>query len=566
MKIIKEKAEETHLNEVNVLINLDSPHVVSLEETFFNTSQQLVIVTELAYQSLRQTVREVRESPLDEEVILNYFIQICQGLFDMHSRKFIHGDLKPDNILIFLDQTVKLCDLGCAINKNQQKQNQKQFEGTGTRIYWAPEIRQTGATFESEIFTLGLVLHELMYGFLPSQDQIIFRSTVSSLYSNELNQLLLKLLQIDPLRRPTIFELLSDDLLFYHQQKRAFDLAEIQFEYEYSEIQVNWVYYQNKDQYFGQVHKDSQIPHGYGLKIKDNDLKIIGVWVNGLINGPFLVVYDQNKSKEGICIDGVPHGEVLYKEKRQGQIAENFTKQDDDMILAVRDNGKIISASEYKDCLPNGQVLIQHQDQIIFDGQYKNGKAYGKGMQITSNGCRYVGHFENDVKSGFGLYYYSNGNIHAGMWSNNEQNGFGNRRYNEGQIIRGQCINQKFTGQCTLLVLKETPRQSDEILMQINELSLKPIEEQLNPEALSKIFKFESPYHLKFSGDFVKDKFTGLGEMSNDKGEKWVGEFENFKQNGFCSYQKDDVVYFQGYWKDGQFVEETNFQNDYYRR
>lgn len=49
---------------------------------------------------------------LDEITVLGYFTQICDALLHMHSQRIMHRDLKPANILVCMDGTVKLGDMG----------------------------------------------------------------------------------------------------------------------------------------------------------------------------------------------------------------------------------------------------------------------------------------------------------------------------------------------------------------------------------------------------------------------------------------------------------------------
>ena len=82
--------------EVNLLKNLDHPHIVAYKQSYF-TLEQLIIIMEycevgdLSYHIKR---RMNKSEQFTEEEIFNWFIQICLALEYVHARRVIHRDLK----------------------------------------------------------------------------------------------------------------------------------------------------------------------------------------------------------------------------------------------------------------------------------------------------------------------------------------------------------------------------------------------------------------------------------------------------------------------------------------
>jgi hypothetical protein len=97
---------------------------------------------------------------------INYFKQIVEGLKYLHDNDIIHRDIKPSNIL-FLDDTIKICDFGLAkkvsnkLIENNNLDNSYSSE-IGTNYYRAPEINNYHYNNKIDIYSLGIILIELL--------------------------------------------------------------------------------------------------------------------------------------------------------------------------------------------------------------------------------------------------------------------------------------------------------------------------------------------------------------------------------------------------------------------
>ena len=90
---------------------------------------------------------------------LEYFIKICQAIEYSHSREIVHGDLKPDNIMLGAYGEVYIMDWGTAAPPGTYRKGAVE----GTPGYLAPETLNTGIVNQSgDVFSLGMILFELV--------------------------------------------------------------------------------------------------------------------------------------------------------------------------------------------------------------------------------------------------------------------------------------------------------------------------------------------------------------------------------------------------------------------
>ena len=152
-----------------------------------------------------------------EKQILRIMSEICEGLAYCHSKKIAHKDLKPKNIVI-MNNIAKICDFGIA--RIIQKTDEYIETKRKTLAYAAPEVfKGQFRPLPADIWSLGCICYELCAlnrPFLsdpnksPDYDQ-----TVLSNYSNELRSLIVSMLQVNPIDRPTAKILLGNICLLY---------------------------------------------------------------------------------------------------------------------------------------------------------------------------------------------------------------------------------------------------------------------------------------------------------------------------------------------------------------
>ncbi|XP_059311226.1 mitogen-activated protein kinase kinase kinase 17-like [Lycium ferocissimum] len=163
-------------NEVEILENLDSPHIVKFIGKDFsfeaNGKRKLSLFLEYVTGGSLTDVAEKFGGSLDEEVICLYTKGILQGLKYLHENGIVHCDLKCKNILLGTSGEIKLADFGCAkrIKANKVNGSTKSLSKSigGTPLWIAPEIlRNEELDFSADIWSLGCTIIEMGTGKPP---------------------------------------------------------------------------------------------------------------------------------------------------------------------------------------------------------------------------------------------------------------------------------------------------------------------------------------------------------------------------------------------------------------
>ncbi len=154
------------LREARLAARLNHPNVVQVFDIGQDVDQRPFIVMEFVEgETLADTIG--REGRLGPARVIEIGRQCCAGLAYAHNAGLIHRDIKPQNLLVATDGTVKLADFGVA-RALDQTQLTETGSILGTARYLAPEqAAGKPVTAAADIYSLGVVLYELLAGKTP---------------------------------------------------------------------------------------------------------------------------------------------------------------------------------------------------------------------------------------------------------------------------------------------------------------------------------------------------------------------------------------------------------------
>eukprot|EP01064_Diplonema_japonicum_P020976 TRINITY_DN3052_c1_g1_i1.p1 TRINITY_DN3052_c1_g1~~TRINITY_DN3052_c1_g1_i1.p1 ORF type:complete len:616 (+),score=58.89 TRINITY_DN3052_c1_g1_i1:119-1966(+) len=166
--ITDEARTRSLVREVELLAALTHEHIVDYYGCKVDRSaNELQIFMEyVSNGSLGQLVRSVTE-PLSITAVLEYTVQILEGVGYLHSNKVVHRDLKGDNILLAHDGTIKISDFGTSKMMGAPGQDNSFCSVQGTPLWSAPEVFNGLFSPESDVWSIGCVLCELLTGRPP---------------------------------------------------------------------------------------------------------------------------------------------------------------------------------------------------------------------------------------------------------------------------------------------------------------------------------------------------------------------------------------------------------------
>ena len=227
-----EEFRSTFCSEAHAVAMLSNPNIVAVYDVSHNDDIEYIVMELVDGITLRQYMD--RRGALAWREVLHFTRQIARALAHAHERGIIHRDIKPQNVMMLRDGTVKVEDFGIAALENEVQENDGQ--AIGSIHYIAPEqARGELPDARSDLYSLGIVMYEMLTGKKPYEGDTIGEIAIQHMNTDpvpphelaadvpaELERITLKAMQADINERyQSANELLEDLEAFVQEQLKA---------------------------------------------------------------------------------------------------------------------------------------------------------------------------------------------------------------------------------------------------------------------------------------------------------------------------------------------------------
>ena len=227
-------------NESKAIAILNHPNIVKVLDVGFGERLQYIVMEYIDGITLKEYLDQRKDIRWKEAV--HFTVQILRALQHAHDKGIVHRDIKPQNIMLLSDGTIKVTDFGIArLTRNEMKATVEGNKAIGSVHYISPEQARGEITDEkTDLYSVGIMLYETLTGRLPFEAdnavsvaimQMQSEATAPHLINEEipegLEQITLKAMQKDTAKRyQSAAEMLND----FDEFKRN---PSIRFEYTY---------------------------------------------------------------------------------------------------------------------------------------------------------------------------------------------------------------------------------------------------------------------------------------------------------------------------------------------
>ena len=198
--------------EATAIANLNDPYIVNVLDVGSQDDYNYIVMEYVKGKTLKELIREKGRIPYD--LALNFSTQIAKALDCAHKNNIIHRDIKPQNILVTEEGSLKVTDFGIAKSTNSSTITNTS-NVIGSAHYFSPE-QAKGNYIDSrtDLYSLGVVIYEMVTGRVPFdadspvsvalkhiQEEVVPPKNINSAVPESLNKLILKAMEKEQIKR-----------------------------------------------------------------------------------------------------------------------------------------------------------------------------------------------------------------------------------------------------------------------------------------------------------------------------------------------------------------------------
>ena len=152
-------------NESKTVASLSHPNIVKVYDVGFSDKLQFMVMEYIDGITLKEYIENERVLTWKDSV--HFIIQVLRALQHAHDKGIVHRDIKPQNIMLFTDGTIKVMDFGIAKSAREQAYTATD-QAIGTVYYISPEqARGDEVDEKSDIYSVGVMFYEMLTGQKP---------------------------------------------------------------------------------------------------------------------------------------------------------------------------------------------------------------------------------------------------------------------------------------------------------------------------------------------------------------------------------------------------------------
>jgi serine/threonine protein kinase/Tfp pilus assembly protein PilF len=386
-----EEFQARFTREAQAAAKLNHPNIITIYEVSEHDDRPYFAMEHVEGRSLREIIAS---EELSTDQAVDIMMQICQGLQAAHNAGIVHRDIKPSNILMDKDGRCRILDFGLAAIQTEEKLT-KSGSSIGTVHYMSPEqVQGEKVDHRSDIFSLGVVLYEMITGRLPFRgdyDAAVVYSMINdtpepltrykSDVSDELQRIIDKALEKDrETRYQHIDDLLADAKKLTDKPKTDIEVEQIP---SIAVMPLKDMSPHKDQEYFCDgiteeiINTLTQLENlriaartsAFSFKGKDIDIREIGrkLNVSTLLDGS--VRKSGNRLRITVQLVNVADGYHIWSERYDNDLEDVFAVQDE-ISMAIVNNLKVRLLGDEKAKLVNRNAIDTEIYKVYLMGIY----------------------------------------------------------------------------------------------------------------------------------------------------------------------------------------------------